>query len=64
MTVESFKAWKAIFDKEVAQKKALEEEEKMKILSPKEREEYRRYTTRLSGIYLFTVVARWDRLMT
>lgn len=49
MTVESFKAWKVKFDQEVAQKKAHEEEDKLKALTPKEREEYRRYATRLSG---------------
>jgi hypothetical protein len=49
VTLESFKAWKLKFDREVAQKKAQEEEEKLKAATPKEREEYRRYGTRLSG---------------
>lgn len=49
MTVESFKAWKVKFDQELAHKKAQEEEEKLRALTFKEREEYRRYATRLSG---------------
>ncbi|KAF8654188.1 hypothetical protein AX16_003717 [Volvariella volvacea WC 439] len=53
VTLETFIAWKAKFDKEIAQKKAKEEEEKLKGLTPKEREEYKRYTTRLSGRQLF-----------
>ncbi|KAG6832397.1 hypothetical protein H0H92_002665 [Tricholoma furcatifolium] len=53
VTVESFKAWKAAFDKEIAMKRAREDEEKMKGFTPKEREEFRRVTTRLSGRQLF-----------
>jgi hypothetical protein len=49
VTVESFKSWKAIFDKELAIKKAREEEEKLKGLTPKEREEWKKVGTRLSG---------------
>lgn len=52
MTMESFVAWKAKFDKELAQKKAREDEEKMKNMTPKEREEWKRAVTRLSGKYL------------
>lgn len=47
--MESFKGWKARFDKEMAQKKLAEEEEKLKALTPKEREEYKRFATRLTG---------------
>lgn len=47
--MESFNAWKAKFDKEVALRKAREEEEKLKNLTPKEREEMKRHATRLSG---------------
>lgn len=50
VTVESFKAWKVQFDKELAMKKAKEEEEKTKGLTPKEREEWKRIGTRLSGM--------------
>ncbi|KAF9052614.1 RWD domain-containing protein [Panaeolus papilionaceus] len=53
VTVESFNAWKAKFDKEVALRKAREEEEKLKNLTPKEREEMKRHATRLSGRQLF-----------
>ncbi|EIN07418.1 RWD-domain-containing protein [Punctularia strigosozonata HHB-11173 SS5] len=53
VTVDSFKAWKAKFDKEMAEKKAKEEDEKLKGMSPKEREEYKRVGTRLSGRQLF-----------
>lgn len=47
--MESFKAWKAKFDAEQAAKKAKEDEEKLKGLTPKEREEWKRMGTRLSG---------------
>ncbi|KAI0807121.1 RWD-domain-containing protein [Fomes fomentarius] len=53
VTVESFRVWKTKFDKEMAAKRAREEEEKVKGLSPKEREEYKRSHTRLSGRQLF-----------
>ncbi len=49
VTVESFKVWKTKFDKKLAAKKAQEEEEKLKAMTPKEREEYKRLTSRLSG---------------
>lgn len=49
MTVESFKVWKARFDKQMGQKKSAEEEEKLKVLTPKEREEHKRFATRLTG---------------
>jgi hypothetical protein len=50
VTAESFKLWKTKFDKEMAQKKASEEEERLKALTPKEREESKKYTTRLTGM--------------
>ncbi|KAJ3540918.1 hypothetical protein NMY22_g4104 [Coprinellus aureogranulatus] len=53
VTVESFKAWKAKFDREMAEKKALEEQDKLKELTPKEREEYKKAQTRLTGRQLF-----------
>ncbi|EAU88561.2 hypothetical protein CC1G_04267 [Coprinopsis cinerea okayama7 len=53
VTVDSFKAWKAKFDKEIAAAKAREEEEKLKGLTPKEREEYKRAQLRLTGRQLF-----------
>jgi hypothetical protein len=49
VTMESFPAWKAKFDKELVLKKLREEDEKLKSLTPKEREEWKRATTRLTG---------------
>jgi hypothetical protein len=48
--VESFRVWKVKFDQEMALKKARDNEEKMKGLSPKEREEFKRLATRATGI--------------
>ena len=42
-------AWKAAFDQEIASKKAHEEEEKLKSLNAKEREEWRKAAMRLTG---------------
>ncbi|KAK7054919.1 hypothetical protein VNI00_003382 [Paramarasmius palmivorus] len=53
VTVESFKAWKVKFDAEQAEMKAREEEEKLKGLTAKEREEWKRISVRLSGRQLF-----------
>ncbi|KAF9227947.1 RWD-domain-containing protein [Gyrodon lividus] len=53
VTVESFKAWKARFDKEAARKKLRDEEEKLRALTPKEREEFKRIGSRLTGRQLF-----------
>lgn len=53
ITVSSFSAWKFKFDQELALKKAREDDEKMKGLSLKEREEYKKLATRLSGRQLF-----------
>jgi hypothetical protein len=49
VTVESFSVWKAQFDKEMAAKKLKEEEERLKGLSAKEREEHKRALTRITG---------------
>lgn len=49
--MESFKAWKIKFDKELAVKRAREDEERLKGWSAKEREEYRKALTRLSGTF-------------
>ncbi|PCH38244.1 RWD-domain-containing protein [Wolfiporia cocos MD-104 SS10] len=53
VTVESFKTWKAQFEKEMAAKKVREEEEKLRGISFKEREEYKKLAIRLSGRQLF-----------
>lgn len=42
-------AWKLKFDKEMAEKKGREDEEKMRGMSAKEREEYKKLGTRLTG---------------
>ncbi|KAG7452539.1 RWD-domain-containing protein [Guyanagaster necrorhizus] len=53
VTVASFKAWKDKFDAQQARKKRQEEDERMKGLTPKEREEWKRMYSRLSGRQLF-----------
>lgn len=47
--MKSFMAWKVKFDKEIALKRAQEDEEKLKGATPKEREEWKKIGTRLSG---------------
>ena len=49
MTVESFKAWKLKFDKETAERKNRDEEEKLKNLSIKERDEAKKLHLRPTG---------------
>ncbi|KAF8163281.1 RWD domain-containing protein [Crassisporium funariophilum] len=53
VTIESFKAWKEKFDSVLAIKKAQEDEEQNKSLTPKEREELKRLGTRPTGRQLF-----------
>jgi len=53
VTVQSFRAWKEKFDKELAIKKAQEDEEHLRNMTPKEREEWKKSGTRLSGRQLF-----------
>jgi hypothetical protein len=48
--VATFSAWKVNFDKELSRKKALEDEERMKGLASKEREECKRLAMRLTGM--------------
>ena len=50
VTRESFLTWKVKFDKEMAVKRAKEQEERLKNLTPKEREESKKFQGRLSGI--------------
>ena len=56
VTVDSFKAWKVKFDKEMATKKAREEEERLRAMTPKEKEECKKIGTRFTGRFrlLFT----------
>lgn len=49
VTPETFKAWKIKFDKELALKKAQEEDDKLRGLTLKEREEWKKLGTRLTG---------------
>jgi hypothetical protein len=49
VTVESFKAWKEKFDKELAIKRLQGDEEHLKNMTPKEREEWKKIGTRLTG---------------
>ena len=49
VTLETFTGWKSRFDAEMAMKRAQEEEERLKALSPKERDEYKKIGTRLTG---------------
>ncbi|KIK08651.1 hypothetical protein K443DRAFT_84463 [Laccaria amethystina LaAM-08-1] len=53
VTPETFTAWKIKFDKELALKKAQEEEDKLRVLTLKEREEWKKLGTRLTGRQLF-----------
>lgn len=49
VTLESFKAWKFKFGREMAQRKARDEEERLRAFSPREREEWKRSMTRPTG---------------
>jgi len=53
VTVESFKVWKEKFDKELAIKKSQEDEEQLRNMTSKEREEWKKAGTRLTGRQLF-----------
>ncbi|TFY81018.1 hypothetical protein EWM64_g2999 [Hericium alpestre] len=54
VTPESFQAWKAKFDKKIAIKKQREEEERLKSLTQKEKDEYKKIAFRLSGKHSFS----------
>jgi len=53
VTPESFRAWKFKFDQEQAVAKKTRDDEKLRALTPKEREETKRIGGRLSGRQLF-----------
>ncbi|KAI0306596.1 RWD-domain-containing protein [Multifurca ochricompacta] len=53
VTVQAFNEWKVTFEREISLRKMREEEEKFKAMTAKEREEYRRAATRLTGRQLF-----------
>jgi len=53
VTPASFTAWRTRFSQGLAHKAAAEEEERFKTMTPKERDEYKRSKTKLSGRQLF-----------
>lgn len=54
VTKESFLAWKKKFDKDIAIRRGAEQEERLKALPPKEREEARKISIRLTGAHTHT----------
>lgn len=52
VTRESFLAWKVKFDKEMTVKRVKEQEEKSKNLTPKERDEHRKFQGRQTGLII------------
>ncbi|KAI0256676.1 RWD-domain-containing protein [Lactifluus subvellereus] len=53
VTIKSFNEWKIKFDRETSLRRTREEEEKLKAMTAKEREEYKRMGARLTGRQLF-----------
>jgi len=53
VTIESFNEWKNRFDREVSLRKTREDVERLKAMTTKEREEYKRIGVRLTGRQLF-----------
>jgi len=53
VTLTSFVGWKQKFDQERLRSAAREDEEKMKAMSPKEREEYKKNKLKLTGRQIF-----------
>jgi hypothetical protein len=53
VTIQSFKEWKIIFDREAHRRKMRGEEERLKAMTTKEREEYKRMGSRLTGGRVF-----------
>lgn len=53
VTVKSFTEWKIKFDKEISLRKTRAEEEKLRTMSAKEKEEFKKAATRLTGRQLF-----------
>lgn len=60
VTASSFTNWKAKFEKELALKKALEDDEKLRNLSGKEREEFKKVALRLTGLMRFFTAGTRD----
>ncbi|KAI9466189.1 RWD-domain-containing protein [Lactarius psammicola] len=53
VTVKSFTEWKIKFDKEISLRKMRADEEKLKTMTAKEKEEYKKVAVRLTGRQLF-----------
>lgn len=53
VTPARFEAWREMFMKELSKKRELKEEERVKGMAPKEREDYKRKRDRLSGMSVF-----------
>jgi hypothetical protein len=49
VTIESFNAWKIRFDREVSLRRTRGDEEKLKAMTAKEKEEFKRIAVRLTG---------------
>ena len=59
VTLESFRAWKVKFDNATAIKRARDEDEKLKGMSPKEREEFKKIVFRLTGPRVSLIFNVW-----
>lgn len=57
MTIQSFNAWKIKSDREVYLRKMRDEEDKLKAMTGKEREEYKKMAIRLTGACVFPISA-------
>ncbi|KAF8478699.1 RWD-domain-containing protein [Russula ochroleuca] len=53
VTVQSFNEWKTRFDREAYLRKTRDEEDRLKAMSAKERDEYKKMAVRLTGRQLF-----------
>jgi len=53
VTIESFNTWKISFDREVSLRRTREDGEKLKAMTAKEKEEFKRIAVRLTGRQLF-----------
>lgn len=59
VTRESFLAWKTKFDREMAAERTKEQEERSRNLTPKEREESKKFQGRLTGKQIFQRNRDW-----
>jgi hypothetical protein len=53
VTVQSFNEWKTRFDREAYLRKTRDEEDRLKAMSAKERDEYKKMAVRLTGRCVF-----------